>query len=75
MYEFLIKKSYLIIFYNSSMELTFLTYLSVFQNMGIPMKGSAKMQSNLLVADLSGFSNLRRFSNKVLPIIWFEYVR
>ncbi|GBP24807.1 Scavenger receptor class B member 1 [Eumeta japonica] len=42
---------------------------------GTPFVSIARMQSNLRVHDLSGFSSAYdRFSNSVLPMFWVEYV-
>lgn len=41
---------------------------------GVPLDQKARSQSNLVLPKLSGFSkDVNRFSDMVLPIIWFEY--
>lgn len=43
--------------------------------MGIPIDQSARSQSNVIIPNLSGFSeNIERFSNMALPTFWVEYV-
>lgn len=42
--------------------------------LGIPMDQSARTQSNLVIPELSGFSDgIQKFSNMVLPMFWIEY--
>lgn len=42
---------------------------------GLPLKLSVKMQINLAMHDVSNMAHVERFSNIVLPMLWFEIVR
>lgn len=43
--------------------------------MGIPIDQSARSQSNVVIPNLTGFSQeIERFSNMALPTFWVEYV-
>lgn len=42
--------------------------------LGIPIDQRARTQSNLVIPELSGFSdNIQKFSNMILPMFWIEY--
>lgn len=47
----------------------------LFQLTGTPFRSVARMQSNLRIHDLSGFTKeYAKFSNLILPLMWAEYV-
>lgn len=44
--------------------------------MGVPIDQSARSQSNVIIPELTGYSeSVLRFSNMALPTFWVEYVR
>lgn len=43
--------------------------------MGVPINQAARSQSNLVVGDVSSFkSDIAKFSNMVIPMMWLDIV-
>lgn len=52
-----------------------LSYIIVEPTLGVPLNQRATSQSNIVTKDLSDFkADIARFSNMVIPLMWFEYV-
>lgn len=41
---------------------------------GLPLEISVKFQINMAMRDVSNMANVERFSNIVIPMVWFEIV-
>ncbi|KAL1139374.1 hypothetical protein AAG570_006358 [Ranatra chinensis] len=48
------------------------TYFVINDESGLPLNLSVKMQINMAFGDISGIANVKRFSNKVLPMLWTD---
>lgn len=46
----------------------------LFQESGLPLELSVKMQINMALGDLSNIANTEKFSNLVLPMLWTDIV-
>jgi CD36 family len=52
------------------------SYSIIEPTLGVPLNQKAVSQCNIYLKDLSGFkSDFAKFSNKVIPTFWLEYVR
>lgn len=45
-----------------------------FQMSGLPLEISVKFQINMAMRDVSNMAHVDRFSNSVVPLVWFEIV-
>lgn len=54
----------------------FLFFFSIrpFQMSGLPLEISVKFQINMAMRDVSSMAHVDRFSNMVVPMVWFEIV-
>lgn len=41
---------------------------------GLPLEISVKFQINMAMRDVSNMAHVERFSNIVIPMVWFEIV-
>lgn len=53
---------------------SFINVYLLFQDAGYITRGSVKLQVNAILGDLTGISEVKKFSNMILPLAWADFV-